>query len=45
MRSGSVAVYNDVNILGIDGIPETITNVIHMPRPEVMQRIMDALLE
>lgn len=42
-RSGIVGAKNDPAKLGMAGIPNEITNVIEMPEPEVMERIIERL--
>jgi hypothetical protein len=42
-RTGLLGVQNDPRILTVGGIPETVTKVVAMPNPRVMQRILAAL--
>ena len=42
-RSGLIGVQNDPKVLQVVGIPDTIQNVIPMPRAEVMNKIVLAL--
>lgn len=42
-RSGLAGIQNDPKVLDIAGIPETITNVMPMPDPQVMEAIIAAL--
>ena len=42
-RSGLVGVGNDPKVLQVVGIPETIQNVVPMPTPQVMTKILAAL--
>lgn len=42
-RSGLAGVVNDPKVLEIAGIPATITNVMPMPDPQVMEAIISAL--
>jgi hypothetical protein len=42
-RSGIVGVQNDPKRLSVRGVPATIENVIPMPRPQVMEQIIQAL--
>ena len=42
-RSGAVGARNDPADLGIDRVAETVTQVMQMPRPEVVFEMMDAL--
>lgn len=42
-RSGLIGVENDPAVLDVVGVPATIDSIMPVPRPEVMQRIIDAL--
>ena len=42
-RTGLVGVQNDPSVLDVAGIPESITNVVPMPSPQVMEKILIAL--
>ena len=42
-RSGLIGVQNDPQVLQVVGIPDTIQNVIPMPRAEVMNKIVQGL--
>lgn len=42
-RSGMMGVQNDPKVLQVIGVPETIENVIPMPKAAVMERIISAL--
>ncbi len=42
-RSGLIGVENDPAVLDVVGVPATVDAIIPVPRPEVMQRIIDAL--
>lgn len=42
-RSGLVGVQNDPSVLQVVGIPAQIQNVVPMPTPQVMQKIIDSL--
>jgi hypothetical protein len=42
-RSGFIGVQNDPKVLNIVGIPATITSVMPLPRPAVMQRLITEL--
>lgn len=42
-RTGVTGIINDPSVLDIVGIPESITKVLRMPHPEVMNQIIEAL--
>lgn len=42
-RSGMPGVQNDPKVLKVGGIPKNIENVIQMPRPTVMKRLLQAV--
>ena len=42
-RSGLIGIENDPKVLSVVGIPATITSVISLPSPKVMQRMIDFL--
>lgn len=42
-RSGLMGVQNDPKVLQVTGVPATIENVINLPTPQVMERIIAAL--
>jgi hypothetical protein len=42
-RTGMIGVENDPHILDVVGIPGEIKQVIAMPKPRVMERIIEAL--
>jgi hypothetical protein len=42
-RSGLMGVQNDPKVLQVTGVPETISNVMPLPTPKVMERIVKTL--
>ena len=42
-RSGMVGIQNDPKVLEVVGIPTRIENVMQMPRPSVMQKLLGAV--
>lgn len=42
-RTGMIGVENDPRVLAVVGVPESITKVISMPSPEIMEEIINTL--
>ena len=42
-RSGMIGVKNDPSVLNVVGIPESIDAVMPLPRPDVLDQIVNAL--
>ncbi|MCX7842641.1 MAG: substrate-binding domain-containing protein [Clostridia bacterium] len=42
-RTGVAGIDNDISVVPVEGLPERIDNVMALPTPEVMQRIIQAL--